>query len=92
MFSPKVLIDGKDIRRFNVHELRKFIGIVPQSSVLFNTTIMNNITHGADSDFSEEDVYEASRIANALEFILELPQVRNTIFNIGYNLKLGLMV
>lgn len=63
-----ICIDGVDVREMNVHELRARMGIVNQDAILFNDTIWNNITFGVASA-TEEQVREAARVANALEFI-----------------------
>lgn len=65
----KILIDGVDIREFKLKDLRKHMGIVSQDPILFNDTIANNIKFG--SEVSMEEVEEAARQANALEFIRE---------------------
>ena len=75
-----VLIDGIDIKQMTVKSLRGLMGIVSQESILFNDTIANNIKLGAQ-EASEEAILEASKIANALEFIENLPQKFDT--NIG---------
>ena len=75
-----VLIDGIDIKQMTVKSLRGLMGIVSQESILFNDTIANNIKLGAQ-EASEEAILEASQIANALEFIENLPQQFDT--NIG---------
>lgn len=67
-----VLIDGTDIRDVTLGSLRDQIGLVPQDTLLFNTTIKNNILYGR-LDASDEDVWEAVRAANAEQFVKELP-------------------
>ncbi len=66
-------IDGLDIRRYNLKQLRRNIGVVTQNIFLFNATILENISYGRD-DFSYEQILEAARAANAHEFIELLPQ------------------
>ncbi len=75
-----VLIDGIDIKQMTVKSLRGLMGIVSQESILFNDTIANNIKLGAQ-EASEDAILEASKIANSLEFIENLPQKFDT--NIG---------
>ncbi len=77
-----ILIDGIDIREFNINSLRKHIGIVTQHSILFNDTIYNNITFGLKG-IKEEQVREVARLANIDEFIESLPEKYQT--NIGDN-------
>jgi len=64
-----ILIDGKDIRKVTIKELRNLFGIVNQEPILFNDTIFNNIAFGAKS-VTEEQVIYAAKIANAHEFII----------------------
>ena len=64
-----VEIDGEDIRRFRVHDLRRLMGNVNQEAILFNATFYNNITFGVDNA-TTEDVIAAAKIANAHEFIV----------------------
>ena len=71
-YDPKkgqILIDGIDIKEFTFDSLRGLMGIVNQESILFNDTIYNNIAFGK-SNASKEEVFNAARIANAHEFIL----------------------
>lgn len=63
-----LLIDGKDIREYNVKELRNQIGIVMQEPLLFNTTIKENILYG-NGTASDQRVREVAAMANALQFI-----------------------
>jgi ABC-type transport system involved in Fe-S cluster assembly fused permease/ATPase subunit len=72
-WSGRVLIDGQDIREVTQESLRRYIGIVPQDSVLFNDTIGYNIAYGRD-DATQEDVVNAARDAAILPFIERLPR------------------
>ncbi len=76
----KIEIDGIDIRDIKIGNLRGKMGIVTQESVLFNDTIANNIALGKP-DASAEEIEQAAKIANAHEFIKDLPKKYNT--NIG---------
>jgi ATP-binding cassette subfamily B protein len=67
-----VLIDGFDVRSIAIKELRKFFGLVLQEPFLFFGTIAENIAYGKP-DATKEEIIEASRAANAHEFILRLP-------------------
>lgn len=78
--SGCVLLDGVDIRNIKISNLRALMGIVSQESVLFNDTIFNNIAFGLEG-VSEADVVEAAKVANAHEFILQMPAGYQT--NIG---------
>ncbi len=75
-----IRIDGVDIRTVSVRSLRDQIGLVPQEPTLFGGTIRENILYGRIGA-TEEQMIEASRAANAHDFIVELPQ--------GYETPLG---
>lgn len=75
-----ILIDGIDIREFSTKSLRQQLGIVTQDAILFNDSIKNNLKLGKD-DASDDEVIEALKIANAWEFVKELPHGIET--NIG---------
>ncbi|OSY89214.1 antibiotic ABC transporter ATP-binding protein [Tenacibaculum holothuriorum] len=76
----EILIDGVNIKDISKHDLRQLMGIVTQDSILFNDTVYNNISLGTKNTDLEK-VTEASNIANAHEFIKDLPEQYNT--NIG---------
>lgn len=78
--SGKISIDGKDIRDFNIKDLRSLFGIVTQDSILFNDTVYNNIVLGMQN-ITKEDVIDATKIANAYDFISKLENGLET--NIG---------
>lgn len=63
-----LLIDGIDIRDYNVRELRKQIGVVMQEPLLFNTSIKENILYGNDAA-DDAKVRQVAQMANALQFI-----------------------
>ncbi len=67
-----IKIDGVDIRNCKINDVRKLMGVVTQDSILFNDTVTGNIALGADS-ISIEKVAQAARIANAEEFVKDLP-------------------
>lgn len=75
-----LLIDGKDIKNITTHSLRKHIGVVTQESILFNDTVFNNIAFGL-KDVSHEQIINAAKVANAHEFIMQLPK--------GYDTSIG---
>ena len=75
-----VLIDGVDTRNIRMHDLRALMGIVSQESILFNDTVHNNIAFGIDNA-SREAVIAAAKVANAHDFIMEMPDGYDT--NIG---------
>jgi len=71
--SGSITIDGTDIRELSLSSLRGLMGIVTQETILFNDTIGNNISYGSP-EASLEEIREAARMANALEFIELLPE------------------
>ena len=73
----EICLDDRDIDSFNVSDLRRQIGLVSQRVQLFNGTIRANIAYGKD-DATDTDVEAAARLAQAWEFITELPQGMNT--------------
>jgi len=75
-----LLIDGEDLRNMRLNDLRSLMGIVTQESILFNDTVLNNIAFGMEN-ISEADVINAAKVANAHEFIIQMPQGYQT--NIG---------
>jgi ATP-binding cassette, subfamily B, bacterial MsbA len=77
--SGAIRLDGMDTRQISLTSLRGLTGIVSQDTVLFNDTVRNNIAYGAASRFTDAQVEEAARAANAHAFILELPQGYDTV-------------
>mgnify|MGYP000898030406 CR=1 FL=1 len=75
-----IRIDGEDIRNVTVASLREQIGIVPQETVLFSTTVRENIRYGR-LDATDEEVEAAAHAANADGFIRALPE--------GYDTEIG---
>jgi subfamily B ATP-binding cassette protein MsbA len=67
-----ISIDGLDIKDLSLHSLRGLMGLVTQDSILFNDTIKANISIGK-LDASDEEIIEALKIANAYEFVKDLP-------------------
>ncbi|MEN8209224.1 MAG: ABC transporter ATP-binding protein [Candidatus Fermentibacteria bacterium] len=76
--SGSILIDGSDLRKINLEGLRKNLGVVTQETVLFNDTVRNNIAYGEQS-IPEEKVRLAAQVANALEFIEDMPLGFDTV-------------
>ncbi len=73
-----IWVDGKNINTYDLTDLRKNIGIVPQEVMLFGGTIFENIAYG-NPQASESEVIEAARKANASEFIESFPEGFQTI-------------
>jgi ATP-binding cassette subfamily B protein len=87
--SGQVLIDNIDIRDVTLHSLRRQIGIVPQETVIFSGTIAQNIAFGQDN-FDMDAVIAAAKIANAHQFITQLPEGYQTwVGERGVNLSGG---
>ena len=78
--SGSINIDNIDLRDIKKQSLRKLIGLVTQDSILFNDSVKNNILLG-DETANDKDVLEALKIANAWEFVKDLPNGIDT--NIG---------
>ncbi len=76
--SGRITIDGFDLRSIDLEALRRSLGVVTQETVLFNDTIRNNIAYG-EQDIPMQKVELASRVANAMEFIRELPLGFDTV-------------
>lgn len=76
----QIKIDGTNIKNMSLHNLRNLMGIVSQEAILFNDTVLNNIAFGQEH-VSEQDVIAAAKIANAHEFIMQMPGGYQT--NIG---------
>jgi subfamily B ATP-binding cassette protein MsbA len=78
--AGEIKIDGHNIKEIKTSSLRQLIGLVTQDSILFNDTVKNNILIGKP-DATDEEVIEALKIANALEFVNQLDNGIDT--NIG---------
>ncbi|MDO1511366.1 ABC transporter ATP-binding protein [Maribacter confluentis] len=76
----EISIDGNNIKNLSKKSLRGLMGLVTQDSILFNDTVKNNIALGKENA-TEEEIMAAAKIANAHDFIMELPKGYDT--NIG---------
>ncbi|MBE9155758.1 ABC transporter ATP-binding protein [Nodosilinea sp. LEGE 06152] len=74
----QLLLDGIDLREFDITSVRQKMAIVSQETFIFNATVRGNIAYGLDN-ISDKDVFEAARLANALEFIESLPEGLETV-------------
>lgn len=74
----RIEIDGIDIRKVTLKSLRSQMGIVTQETILFNDTVRANISYG-DPSRSMEEIIQASQMANAHNFIMQLPQGYDTV-------------
>lgn len=75
-----IKIDGNNVKDLSFDSMRKYIGLVPQETLLFSGTIEENIRFGR-LDATKDEIIEAAKLANAHEFILEQPN--------GYETQLG---
>lgn len=71
--AGKITIDGIDLRDYDFTTLRKAMGIVSQDTFLFNDSVRNNISYPRP-DASEAEIIQAAKLANAYDFIMQLPQ------------------
>lgn len=78
--SGRVLLDGKDVRKYNLRALRRVVAVVPQEPFLFAASIHENIAYGREGA-TEAEVVEAAAQANAHRFIAALPE--------GYRTQVG---
>nr|WP_207751727.1 ABC transporter ATP-binding protein [Clostridium rhizosphaerae] len=76
----RVLVDGIDVKQYTLNNLREKIALVPQKSILFTGSLIENIKWGKE-DASEEEVIEAAKVSEAHSFIQTMPE--------GYNTQLG---
>ncbi|MGL4617610.1 MAG: heterocyst formation ABC transporter subunit HepA [Chroococcidiopsis sp.] len=76
----KILIDGVDLQDFDINTLRRKIAMVSQDTFIFNTSVRNNIAYAME-DVDEAAIQKAAQLANALEFIQNLPK--------GFDTQLG---
>ena len=77
-YEGKITIDGYDIKKVKLTDLRNSISYVSQNPTLFNDTVKNNIAYGLN-EVSDSEVFQAAREANAYEFIMGLSEGFNTI-------------
>ncbi len=75
-----IYIDDVDIRKFEIHSLRRQIAVVSQNTFIFNTSVWKNISYGTPTA-TEAEIKQAAKLANALEFIEEMPE--------GFRTQLG---
>lgn len=76
--SGRVCVDGVDVRGVTLNSLRQQIGIVPQETMLFGSSVRENIAYGR-IDAADEEIQEAAKAANAHEFIMRLPEGYDTL-------------
>jgi ATP-binding cassette subfamily B protein len=74
----KIKIDGRDIKKYKIKDLRKNIGIVSQDTYLFNKTIAENIAYGKE-EAKKEEIIKAAKVAKLHDFIMTLPDEYDSI-------------
>lgn len=75
--SGKIILNGRDLKEYDINSYRDIIGYVSQDPFIFNATIRENIFFG--HDYSETELIEASKLAHAHEFIMNFPDGFDTI-------------
>lgn len=75
----EIRLDGHPIREYRLRDLRAQMALVSQHVVLFNDTLANNIAYGLPEQPAEQQLREAARAANALEFVEQLPEGFDTV-------------
>jgi subfamily B ATP-binding cassette protein MsbA len=83
-FDPtegRILLDGVDLKKVTLRSLRSQIGMVTQETILFDDTVANNIAYGQPRGQGDAEIRQAAQLANADDFIRELPQ--------GYATQIG---
>jgi len=73
-----ILLDGRNLKDFDISTVRRKMAIVSQDSFIFNASVRANIAYGIEK-ISEADVWQAAKLAHAVEFIQELPDGINTV-------------
>ena len=87
--TGSVIIDGQDVRAYDLLDLRDKVGFVPQTATLFSGTIASNLKFGKP-DATEKDMWEALEIAQAADFVKELPlQLEAPVARSGKNFSGG---
>lgn len=75
----RLLLDGRDLKDYSRHFLRRHIGIVEQEPFLFSRTVRENITYGVDREVSDEEVVQAARFAAIHDVITGFPKGYETV-------------
>ncbi len=78
----EILIDGKNIKDYKLSALYKKIGYVPQRAVMFNGSVKYNVSYG-DKKVSDEEMKKAAKVAQATEFIENMPKKYNAVISQG---------
>jgi ATP-binding cassette subfamily B protein len=78
--TGRILLDGIDMQELDLRQYRRFLAVVPQTTLLFSGSVRENIMYGLE-DIADRQIWEILEIANAAEFVSKLPQ--------GLDTKLG---
>ncbi len=81
--SGELILDGREVKDYQLSNLREQVAVVSQNVHLFNDTIANNIAYASGDNFSRADIEKAAELAYAMDFIKDMPQGLDTI--IGEN-------
>jgi subfamily B ATP-binding cassette protein MsbA len=73
-----ILLDGKNLRDFDIASVRRKMAIVSQDTFIFNASVRDNIAYGLEN-INEQDIWQAAKMAHAVEFIKELPDGLDTV-------------
>ncbi len=76
--AGRILVDGRDLRSFEIDSWRRLLGIVTQETILFNETVARNIAYGVE-EIDREKLRAAAHAAHALDFIEEMPRGFDTV-------------
>ena len=81
--NGKILIDGIPLKKIKIKDLRNLFGIVTQESILFSTTVRENLAYGLSNveNITDEQINKALKISNSIEFIDELPNQYDEILH-----------
>jgi ATP-binding cassette, subfamily B, bacterial MsbA len=71
--AGRVSIDGIDLRQIEINSFRRKLAVVSQDTFIFNTSVRNNIAYGTE-EATDAEIHQAAQLANALEFIKEMPE------------------
>ncbi|HVG95711.1 MAG TPA: ABC transporter ATP-binding protein [Chloroflexota bacterium] len=80
--AGRILVDGRDVRDVSLRSLRAQIAVVLQETQLFHGSVRSNLLYGR-LDATEEELVRAARLANAHDFVVELPEGYDTVVNEG---------
>lgn len=78
-----IKVNGTDIRKYPVRQIRDMITYIPQDCYLFEGTIAENISYGSSAEVTDRDLHKAAKLAFADEFIAEMPEAYNTVITSG---------